>query len=191
MKLRTHFIIAKIAAEYAGFTFWKRNAFCVGSLIPDLSPMQFIHRHFYAKSGKYVQKKLEQLSGKNSLFTMFVYGEIAHYVSDFCCSVHSGGSIGNIREHIQYERALNRYALKKYDLLKAKCESRKEQQDLTSILDCYHHSQKFDLHTDLSFAVRACVDVCIKVYCPQKTHTAIRSGIGDGGVHYECSDWSI
>lgn len=191
MKLRTHFIIAKIAAEYVGFTFWERNAFCVGSLIPDLSPMQFVHRHFYAKSGKYVQKKLEQLSGKNSLFTMFVYGEIAHYVSDFCCSVHSSGSIGNIREHIQYERALNRYALEKYDLLKAEFESRREQQNLTSVLDCYHHSQKFDLHTDLSFAVRACVDICMKVYCPQKTHTVIRAGIGDGYVHYECSDWSI
>ncbi len=191
MKLRTHFIIAKIAAEYAGFTFWKRNAFCIGSLIPDLSPMQFVHRHFYVKSGKYVQKKLEQLSGKNSLFTLLVYGEMAHYVSDFCCSVHSGGGIGNIREHIQYERALNCYALEKYDLLKAECESRREQQDLTSVLDCYHHSQKYNLHTDLSFAVRACVDVCMKIYFPQKMHTAIRSRIGDGGVHYGCRNSSI
>lgn len=155
-----------------------------GSLIPDLSPMQFVHRHFYAKSGKYVQKKLEQLSGKNSLFTLLVYGEMAHYVSDFCCSVHFGGSIGNIREHIQYERELNRYALEKYDLLKAECESRREQQDLTSVLNCYCHSQKFELHTDLSFAVKACVDVCMKVYFPRKTHTVIRAGIGDRGFHY-------
>lgn len=184
MKLRTHFIIAKIAAEYVGFTFWERNIFCIGSLIPDLSPMQFVHRHFYAKSGKYVQKKLEQLSRRNSLFTLLIYGEMAHYVSDFCCSVHSGGDIGNVRDHILYERALNCYALEKYDLLKAECEIRREQQNLTSVLNCYCHSQKYDLHTDLSFAVRACVDVCMKGYCLQKTHTTIRSGISDGGVHY-------
>lgn len=185
MKLRTHFIIAKIAAEYAGFTFLERNLFCIGSLFPDLSPMQFVHRHFYAKSGKYVLKKLEQLSGRNSVFMLLIYGKMAHYVSDFCCSVHSGVSIGNIREHIFYERALNRYVLEKYDLLKDECESRREQQDLTSVLDCYCQSQKFDFYTDLSFAVRACVDVCMKVCCPRKTHTAIQSAIGDGGVHYE------
>ena len=61
MKLRTHFIIAKIAAEHTGFTFLEKTAFCIGSLIPDLSPMQFVHRHFYAKSGKYVQEKLERI----------------------------------------------------------------------------------------------------------------------------------
>lgn len=136
------------------------------------------------KIRKICTKKLEQLSGKKSLFTIFVYGKMAHYVSDFCCSVHSGGSIGNIREHIQYEHALNRYAQEKYDLLKAECKSRKEQQDLTSVLDCYHHSQKYDFHTDLSFAVRACIDVCMKVFCPRKTHTAIRAGIGEGGVQW-------
>lgn len=184
MKLRTHFIIAKIAAEYVGFTFWERNIFCIGSLIPDLSPMQFVHRHFYSKSWKYVQKKLEQISGKNSWFTLLIYGEIAHYISDFCCSVHSCGGIGNIREHIQYERALNRYALEKYDLLKAECESQREQQNLTSVLNCFRYSQKFDFHTDLSLAVRACVDICMKVYFLRKTHTAIRAGIGYGGVHY-------
>lgn len=165
MKLRTHFIIAKIAAEYAGFTFWERNAVCIGSLIPDLSPMQFIHRHFYAKSGEYVQKKLERLSGRNSLLALLIYGKMAHYVCDFCCSVHSSGSIGNIREHIQYERALNHYALEKYDLLKAECENFREHKDLPAVLNNYHNSQKFDLHTDLSFAIKACVNICEKALC--------------------------
>lgn len=69
MKLRTHFIIAKIAAEHTGFTFLEKTAFCIGSLIPDLSPMQFVHRHFYAKSGKYVQKK----AGTNFRKEFFIY----------------------------------------------------------------------------------------------------------------------
>lgn len=86
---------------------------------------------------------------------------------------------------------MNCYAFEKYDLLKAECESRIEQQDLTSVLDCYHHSQKYDFHTDLSFAVRACVNVCMKVYYPQKKQAVIQSGIGDGGVYYGCRNSSI
>ena len=31
MKLRTHFIIAKIAAEHTGFTFLEKTAFCIGT----------------------------------------------------------------------------------------------------------------------------------------------------------------
>ena len=61
-----------------------------------------------------------------------------------------------------------RYSLEKYDLLKAECEIRREQQNLTSVLNCYSHSQKFDFHTDLSFAVMACVDICMKIYIPRK-----------------------
>lgn len=71
-----------------------------------------------------------------------------------------------------------RYSLEKYDLLKAECEIRREQQNRTSVLNCYSHSQKFDFHTDLSFAVMACVDICMKIYIPRKPHTEITIGTG-------------
>lgn len=155
-------MISKIAAEYTGFSFLERIIFCIGSLLPDLSPMQFIHRHFYGKSGRYVQKKLERLSGRDTLTALLTYGKMAHYVSDFCCSVHTDDCIGNVREHIFYERALNFYILENYDIIKAECLSETKHTDLNSILSCYRQSQKYDLHTDLSFAVNACISICMK-----------------------------
>lgn len=80
MKLRTHFIIAKIAAEHTGFTFLEKTAFCIGSLIPDLSPMQFVHRHFYAKSGKYVQKSWNEFQ-EGILYLRCLYTEKWHIMS--------------------------------------------------------------------------------------------------------------
>lgn len=191
MKLQTHFMIAKIAAEYSGFTFWERSMFCIGSLIPDLSPMQFVHCHFYASSGEYVQKKLKSIAGKNSLSALLTYGKMAHYISDFCCSVHSGNGIGNVREHILYERALNCYALEKRDLLKAECEGLSKHQEFTSILNDYHHSKRYDFNTDLIFAIRACVGICDKASYSRKTQKSVPIEIADGGIHYGCHSSNI
>lgn len=164
MKLRTHFIIAKIAAEKCGFSFWERNAFCIGSLISDLSPMQFVHRHFYLASGEYVHKKLESLSGRHSLFALLLYGEMAHYVSDFCCSVHADNSIGNVREHILYERRINRYAVENMEQLIVECEQFGGAQELDKALEDYYGSVKYDFHTDMIYAVKASMGVCTKAF---------------------------
>lgn len=126
--------------------------------------MQFVHTHFYAKSGGYVQKTLKRLSGKSSFAALLTYGKTAHYVSDFCCSVHFGGGIGNVREHIMYERALNCYALKNQDLLRAECRGPIKRGDLDSVLNEYSQSQKYNPYTDLILAVKACISVCEKAY---------------------------
>lgn len=160
MKLRTHFIIAKIAADKSGFSHWERNVFCIGSLIPDLSPMQFIHRHFYGASGEYVKKKLEQLSGRRSVFALLLYGEMAHYVSDFCCSVHADNRVGDVREHILYERRINQYALENREQLTKECEKLDNKQELSKALEDYYESQKYDLHTDMMYAIKASMGVC-------------------------------
>ncbi|WP_124098297.1 zinc dependent phospholipase C family protein [Ruminococcus sp. Marseille-P6503] len=160
MKLQTHLIIARLAAEKSGLTPIKRAAFCIGSLIPDLSPMQFIHRHFYRQSGGYIIRKLEKLSGKSSFFSMLELGKAAHYVSDFCCSVHFNGEIGNVRRHILYERRLNRYAVEKYALLKSECSSLKALQSVKDVLSEYFRNEKFSFHTDIIYAVKACAAVC-------------------------------
>ena len=160
MKLQTHFIIAKIAAEKAGLTAVKKTVFCIGSLIPDLSPMHFIPRHFYRQSGEYIMKKLERLSGKNSIFSVLELGKAAHYVSDFCCSVHFSGEIGNVRRHILYERWLNRYAAKKHSLLKAECSALIGSRSVEDALSEYFRNEKFNFHTDFISAVKACTAIC-------------------------------
>ncbi len=174
MKLQTHLIIAKIASEYAGLTFLEQSAFCIGSLLPDLSPMQFIHQHFYSKSNKYVMRKMKKISGKNSLMAWVTYGKMAHYLSDFCCSVHSGNGIGNIREHIIYEKELNYFAIEKYNMLKDECKNMEKYRNLTSILNDYHHSKKYDFYTDLYFAIQACISICQKALCVEYTPDIIQ-----------------
>lgn len=165
MKLRTHFIITKIAAEYCDASFWQKTIFCIGSLIPDLSPMQFIYRHFYSCSGNYVFRKLEELSGKTSPYAILTYGKMAHYLSDFCCSVHSGNGVGNIREHILYERQLNRYAVENYEQLKTECSG---YQEVSDIIDNYFHSKKYNFHNDMIFSIKACISVYEKAFCLKK-----------------------
>lgn len=87
---------------------------CIGSMLPDLMPSQFIHHHFYQKSKIYIFKKIEKLikEEKASFFNIIALGKISHYLSDFCCFAHRNESIKNPREHILYERELNRFMLK-------------------------------------------------------------------------------
>lgn len=85
-------------------------------------------------------------------------------MSDFCCSVHFGGELGNVREHIIYERALNCYALKNQDLLRAECRGPIKRGDLDSVLNEYSQSQKYNPYTDLILALKACISVCEKAY---------------------------
>lgn len=164
MKLRTHYIIAKIAADHAELSFLERSVFCIGSLIPDLSPVQFIHPHFYAKSAAYVKDKLEQADGRRRLSKLFTYGKMAHYASDFCCSVHFSGGIGNVHQHIVYERKLNRYARSNKAALRKELADVEVRQGLKAILSGYGSSEKFDFHTDMSFAIRCCISLCERAY---------------------------
>ena len=116
MKPRTHDRIAGIAAAQADFSPLERHLFCLGAAIPDYLPTQFLHRHFYQKSADYVFRKLQKHSGRTSLFALFRLGELTHYMSDFCCSVHRSGGIGNPRLHLSYERQMQRYFMENLDL---------------------------------------------------------------------------
>ena len=116
MKPRTHDRIAGIAAAQADFSPLERHLFCLGAAIPDYLPTQFLHRHFYQKSADYVFRKLQKYSGRTSLFALFRLGELTHYMSDFCCSVHRSGGIGNPRLHLSYERQMQRYFMENLDL---------------------------------------------------------------------------
>lgn len=103
MKPRTHYLIAKIAAIQENLSPIERWLFCLGAAIPDYLPTQFFHRHFYQKSAAYVFQKIETYRNRSSLWSIFKLGELTHYTSDFCCSVHRSGTIGNAWIHLFYE----------------------------------------------------------------------------------------
>ena len=163
MKLRTHLRIAETAADLSGVKGFEKALFCFGSMFPDLSPMQFVHKHFYQKSGQYVLKKFDALKWKNTVWTAFQLGELAHYVSDFCCYVHQSGSIGNVKEHIRYERKLNQYTINNTFDVANICNRMPLKNDLNSILNAYKENQNHGYSKDLYFSVIACSIICKQI----------------------------
>lgn len=179
MKLKTHYIISKIAAEKQnGLSPCQIRLFCIGSVLPDLSPMQFIHRHFYAKSADFVFMKLKKLNGKSSAMAMLAYGNMAHYCSDFCCSVHFQGSVGNPIKHLQYEKALAEFAGKHLKELAEKEYCPSTYSRLTDLYSDYNNTEKYNCICDLSMAIQACMLICsqaAKTRCTAHKHTTVHA----------------
>lgn len=167
MKLRTHFLIADITARRCRLSGIRRAAFCIGSLIPDLTFTQLTHPHFFSCSGKYVLRRVKSLSGHSSIAAYLELGKMAHYASDFCCSVHLGRNIGSIREHLLYERRLNRFAVNNYrSLLKKSMQL--PHSSFEDALAAFRSGSKYDFETDFLASVRACTAICASAGAPAK-----------------------
>lgn len=160
MKLRTHYLIAGIAADNSGLSGLKKFLFCVGALLPDLSVMQFFYPHFYKRSGEYVFRKLEDLSGSYSLLSVLELGKMAHYCSDFCCKAHIGGGIGCVKEHVRYERELNDFAEENFHRLYSECMKTSAPASLKALLNEYYSRKDSDFQNDFVMAVKASSAVC-------------------------------
>lgn len=126
MRKQTHIYIARLSVEniiisekLIKIRHISKWAFYFGTVLPDLSITQFRHPHYYEKSSEYVFNKLDKIERKptKGLVDAIRLGEMAHYLCDFCCYAHNGGSIGRIFEHLLYERKINRYILNNYHTL--------------------------------------------------------------------------
>lgn len=121
MKVRTHMNIARLSVESLTnkneLSWFEKIMFYFGTIEPDLSITQFIHPHFYVKSAEYVYHKIRKLQEREmrGLLSAFELGRIVHYLSDFCCHVHLSGGIGNVNEHLVYERKINKYVIKNFN----------------------------------------------------------------------------
>lgn len=120
MKVRTHMEIARLSVKKINdikLSWIERVLFLFGTIEPDLGITQFIHPHFYVKSADYIYTKLKRLKSKNKkgLLSAFELGRVVHYLSDFCCFVHSGGGIGKVAEHVLYERNIQKYLIGNYN----------------------------------------------------------------------------
>lgn len=123
MKVRTHVKIAELAFSNSievtpkGFS---KFMFNFGLVMVDQSWHVKTHPHYRQKSFKYVIEKIEELLSVkrfNGYYSMQL-GIVIHYLCDFCCNAHISGSIGNITNHIKYERELQRYLLNNFDNLR-------------------------------------------------------------------------
>lgn len=127
MKVKTHVKIGELAFNNIdiipkGFS---RFMFNFGLVMVDESWHVKTHPHFMQKSLGYIVNKIEKLlsAKKFNAYTSMQLGIVVHYLCDFCCYVHSTGSIGNIIYHIQYESELQQYLLKNYNYIKKKSHS--------------------------------------------------------------------
>lgn len=160
MKTKTHFLIAKIAAIRAGLNSAEQLVFSLGAAAPDLLLTQFLHPHFYQSSAKYVFRRLMRLENKSTFSALFRLGEMAHYVSDFCCAAHADGKIGNIREHISYELRLQKYFIDNYSKLMSAVNKQNKYQALEKVIDEYLNGEDKGYYRDICSAVRASIAVC-------------------------------
>lgn len=160
MKTKTHFLIAKIAAIRAGLNSAEQLVFSLGAAAPDLLPTQFLHPHFYQSSAKYVFRRLMRLENKSTFLALFQLGEMAHYVCDFCCAVHSNGKIGNIREHIGYELRLQKYFIDNYSKLMSAVNKHNKYKSLEKVIDEYLNGEDKGYYRDICSAVYASIAVC-------------------------------
>lgn len=183
MKPRTHYWIAKIAAMQANFSPLECHFFCLGAAIPDYLPTQFLHRHFYQKSANYVFRKLQQYSGRTSLLALFHLGELTHYFSDFCCSVHRSGKIGNPRLHLSYEHQMQQYLIEHLGLLFDESSSMETPPSVTSVLQTYYQQPAMNFHTDLLAAVQASFVVCKRYAVSIQQEQQLIGGVSDGCCH--------
>lgn len=173
MKVGTHYKMAKIAinrlhnslADHIHFGI-RAKLFCIGTILPDLSINQFIHRHFYPLSGNYIEMKIKRLakSSRTGFIQALRAGAIAHYLSDFCCTVYASGGIGNVKEHLHYEREIHRYVKAKSDIFSeghALINSFSQiHEEVFSQVESYHEQKQHGCATD----VRACVQICENLY---------------------------
>lgn len=165
MKLKTHYIMSSIAAgSVPEISKMQKLAFCIGSMIPDISYTQFYRPHFMKNSGEYVFRKLEKLAVTDSFFKAYEYGKMAHYLSDFCCSVHNTRSVKTAKFHFAYERLLEKYiVINKQSIEKKVTEFESELVDLKELLKKYKDGEKANFEFDIFMAIRACMILAKRV----------------------------
>lgn len=123
MKVRTHFHLAKLSLRNLKPFYPKNfsiNMFYFGTILADCCWLAYTNPHFYKKSDKYVEEKLDDLleTKEFNWYNSLQLGIIIHYLCDFCCYSHITDSIGNVNEHMAYERKIQKYLLNNIKNLK-------------------------------------------------------------------------
>jgi hypothetical protein len=127
MWIKTHLEIAKLSLRKIDKMFpenkkmsrARRIFFCLGSMAPDLSPIQFKHPHMYEASSDYIFENLNRLQNKKEMsnISMYELGKSIHYLSDFCCYAHRSNRSETFMEHMRYEKEMNEYIKENFDKL--------------------------------------------------------------------------
>lgn len=169
MKIATHYNVAHIAVNRLRNSMADRlkyglraKCFCIGAVLPDMSPNLLIHRHFYALSGRYIEKKIKKMAkkGRSGCLQALRAGSIAHFLSDFCCSAHATGGIGNVKDHVLYELKMQRYVKAKREIFSGGHAQPEKSPDLSDkifgLVNDYHTLNEHNCEVDIRVSVQVC-----------------------------------
>jgi len=130
MWIQTHLRIARLSLKKMDEIFTtdkkmgkvNRVMFCLGSMAPDMSPIQFKHPHMYEDSSDYIFSNMDKLQNKKKigLLSSYELGKSIHYLCDFCCYAHRVERNETLMEHMRYEKYLDKYIRENFDDLKEK-----------------------------------------------------------------------
>ncbi len=92
-----------------------RRALLMGSILPDCLPSFLTTRHTITETFELVKAEIHKLSGEyhkqkgiSKSFCIHL-GMVLHYLADYFTTPHNPGFSGTVRNHIDYERALQVY----------------------------------------------------------------------------------
>ena len=96
-----------------------KNAFYLGSILPDLKPSFFTKRHTIEETFEDLMVEIKRITvdydidkGITSYYARHL-GVITHYLSDYCTFPHNSIFDGNIKDHVYYEKDL-KFKLREY-----------------------------------------------------------------------------
>lgn len=176
MKIKTHLKLAKLSLVKCNYTASREVLslpfFYLGVILADMSWLSKTRPHYASRSLPYIEHKIKKLKTvKFNSYHSLQLGIVVHYLCDFCCIAHQGGSVGNLKEHIRYERALNAYLKEQFPILReAYTESQVieilDQHSPTHFLEFLHEhlhdyrSGKGSLHWDIEMATLLNARLC-------------------------------
>lgn len=164
METKDHLLLADIIVKTAGESISAagKNAFTVGCIEPDINLLTYTKGHTYKATADDVKYTIRRLFGRlRTPRDYFLLGRAVHYMGDYFTFPHSPGFLGNLKEHIEYERKLHRHISDRLDL-KIVPQSLPNSCGCISFLEGAHEKYlkaSASLHNDWSFIKTVCLSV--------------------------------
>lgn len=188
MKVRTHFHLAKLSLRNLKPFYPKNfsiNMFYFGTILADCCWLAYTNPHFYKKSDKYVEEKLDDLleTKEFNWYNSLQLGIIIHYLCDFCCYSHITDSIGNVNEHMAYERKIQKYLLNNIKNLKTpkRKTNKKTIKELKSRIKSQILKYRKGKHCfiwDIQNCIEMSSDVCEVIFMQFKNRERVKQMVG-------------
>ncbi len=191
MRKKSHILLAGFFADEcpAQDLMRYRKAFCIGSILPDLSPKMITEPHEFATSFEDIKdlvgkltSEWERLEYRERYFWRGL-GVVMHYLADYFTFPHNDTFPGTLKDHCLYERDL-KYALRNYTQTeKARSEFRsqmlegrncRDEQEIFSFLEEEHSRYLQEAHSpeeDCRWIVQICSRVFASVICLMESRT--------------------